>query len=423
MGCNAKKFQIQTAEGCGLFSSLFLWAGRLFANCSNLPQRIATIVWHNKGALRENGTDLPHNLRKVLPAKAHAGTFSCGCGRSSGAQQAHKKLSPVSMRGNSQNGGQTTKSLLTKPQCSGVPIQQAVSLSSSFPRHCLLFVCAFFRETQAVSRSECCPAARSPSYKNRPGFLLRKPGRFVCFICAFSSAHDFSGSSARSICKGFLFAESLPIGIFYQTGIGTLNNFPRIVVRKAHHFQNTLAVHPVFRKDTLLGPNNHIHQWNFAFISDEKIQWQIILQNALICAKILSIFAQVGDFLFTLKALLLCAVPLFRSSSSDLAADYNVSLCGQRCSAQRFLLSSMIFFFIIRHQNPNEKHHRHPAQNPRIKFYAKKPAKIGFLRSFCRSSPNFATDLLQTTEKGASYTFHYQYAKVNPLHFCISEST
>ena len=165
MGCNAKKFQIQTAEKCGLFSSLFLWAGRLFANCSNLPQRIATIVWHNKGALRENRTDLPHNLRKVLPAKAHAGTFSCGCGRSSGAQQAHKKLSPVSMRGNSQNGGQTTKSLLTKPQCSGVPIQQAVSLSSSFPRHCLLFVCAFFREIQAVSRSECCPAARSPAYK------------------------------------------------------------------------------------------------------------------------------------------------------------------------------------------------------------------------------------------------------------------
>ena len=30
---------------------------------------------------------------------------------------------------------------------------------------------------------------------------------------------------------------------------------------------------------------------------------------------------------------------------------------------------------------------------------------------------------LQTTEKGASYTFHYQYAKVNPLHFCISKIT
>ena len=234
MGCNAEKFQIQTAEKRGLFSSLFSWAGYLFANCSNLPQKIATIVWHNKGALRENGTDIPHNLRKVLPAKAHAGTIPCGCGRSSGAQQAHKKLSPVSMRGNSQNGGQTTKSLLTKPQCSGVPIQQAVSLSSSFPRHCLLFVCAFFREIQAVSRSECCPAARSPAYK---------------------------------------------------------------------------------------------------------------------------------------------------------------------------------------------KHNRHSAQNSRIKFYAKKPAKIGFLRSFCRSSTNSATDLLQTTEKGACYAFHYQYAKVNLFHFCVSKST
>jgi hypothetical protein len=31
--------------------------------------------------------------------------------------------------------------------------------------------------------------------------------------------------------------------------------------------------------------------------------------------------------------------------------------------------------------------------------------------------------LLQTTEKGASYTFHYQYAKVNPFHFCILKST
>ena len=52
-----------------------------------------------------------------------------------------------------------------------------------------------------------------------------------------------------------------------------------------------------------------------------------------------------------------------------------------------------------------------------------KEEKIEFLRPFCRSSPNFATDLLQTTEKGASYTFHYQYAKVNPFHFCVSKST
>jgi hypothetical protein len=60
----------------------------------------------------------------------------------------------------------------------------------------------------------------------------------------------------------------------------------------------------------------------------------------------------------------------------------------------------MIFSFIVRHQNPNEKRHRHSAQNPRIKFYAKKSAKIGFSEPFCRFSPNFATDLLQTTERG-----------------------
>ena len=189
MGCNAEKFQIQTAEKRGLFSSLFSWAGYLFAICSNLPQRIATIVWHNKGAFRENGTDIPHNLRKVLPRKAHAGTFPCGCGRSSGAQQAHKKLSPVSMRGNSQNGGQTTKSLLIKPQCSGVPIQQAVSLSSSFPRHCLLFVCAFHRKMQTGSWSEYLPCRPLSCIQKPPRLPLWKPGRFICFICTFSSAH------------------------------------------------------------------------------------------------------------------------------------------------------------------------------------------------------------------------------------------
>ena len=31
-----------------------------------------------------------------------------------------------------------------------------------------------------------CP---SVSAKNRPGLLLRKPGRFDCVICAFSSPH------------------------------------------------------------------------------------------------------------------------------------------------------------------------------------------------------------------------------------------
>ena len=96
----------------------------------------------------------------------------------------------------------------------------------------------------------------------------------------------------------------------------------------------------------------------------------------------------------------------------------------------------MIFSFIVRHQNPNEKHHRHSAQNSRIKFYTQKSAKIGFLRSFCRSSPNFATDLLQTCykrlkrgpptrfiinmQKWIRFTFSYQKArryKKKPLTF------
>ena len=72
------------------------------------------------------------------------------------------------MRGNSQNGGQTTKSLLIKPQCSGVPIQQAVSLSSSFPRHCLLFVCAFFREIPESAGAEGHPLPPPPAYKTAP---------------------------------------------------------------------------------------------------------------------------------------------------------------------------------------------------------------------------------------------------------------
>ena len=170
MGCNAEKLQIQTAEMCGLFSSLFSWARRLFANCSKLPQRIATIVWHNKGALRENGTDIPHNLRKALPQPMQA-HFPVGAAAAAAHSRPIKKLSPVSMRGNSQNGGQTTKSLLTKPQCSGVPIQQAVSLSSSFPRHCLLFVCAFFPETPESARSEELPLLPPPAYKTAPASI------------------------------------------------------------------------------------------------------------------------------------------------------------------------------------------------------------------------------------------------------------
>ena len=44
----------------------------------------------------------------------------------------------------------------------------------------------------------------------------------------------------------------------------------------------------------------------------------------------------------------------------------------------------------------------------------------GFLAG-CDNEGNLTS--LQTTEKGASYTFHYQHAKVNSLHFCILKST
>ena len=44
----------------------------------------------------------------------------------------------------------------------------------------------------------------------------------------------------------------------------------------------------------------------------------------------------------------------------------------------------------------------------------------GFLAG-CDNEGNLTS--LQTTEKGASYTFHYQYAKVNSFHFCISKIT
>ena len=131
----------------------------------------------------------PITSERFSPQKAHAGTFPCGCGRSSGAQQAHKKLSPVSMRGNSQNGGQTTKSLLIKPQCSGVPIQQAVSLSSSFPRHCLLFVCAFFREMQESARSEELPLPPPPAYKIAPASCYGNRGGSFALWVLFSGAH------------------------------------------------------------------------------------------------------------------------------------------------------------------------------------------------------------------------------------------
>ena len=184
MGCNAEKFQIQTAEKRGLFSSLFSWAGYLFAICSNLPQRIATIVWHNKGALRENGTDIPHNLRKVLPRKAHAGTFPCGCGRSSGAQQAHKKT--VSRFYARQQPERRTDYQIPPDQAAmfrGSYTAGSVAfllLSTTLPAFCLRIFSVKCR--QAHGRNTC-PAACSPAHKNRPGFHYgNRGGSFALFV-------------------------------------------------------------------------------------------------------------------------------------------------------------------------------------------------------------------------------------------------
>ena len=168
MECNAEYFRFRLLRSAD-FSAVFFHGQGVYLQTvqiyhKELPRLSGIIRVHSGRTERIS----PITSERFSPQKAHAGTFPCGCGRSSGAQQAHKKLSPVSMRGNSQNGGQTTKSLLIKPQCSGVPIQQAVSLSSSFPRHCLLFVYAFFREMPESARSEELPLPPPPAYKTAP---------------------------------------------------------------------------------------------------------------------------------------------------------------------------------------------------------------------------------------------------------------
>ena len=123
----------------------------------------------------------PITSERFSPQKLMQAHFPAGAAAAAAHSRPIKKLSPVSMRGNSQNGGQTTKSLLTKPQCSGVPIQQAVSLSSSFPRHCLLFVCAFFREMQAGSWSEYPPCRPLPRMQKAPPLFCTKfKDRILC---------------------------------------------------------------------------------------------------------------------------------------------------------------------------------------------------------------------------------------------------
>lgn len=69
----------------------------------------------------------------------------------------------------------------------------------------------------------------------RFGFLTS--AGFLIFI------HDPSGSAARGVLKGFILAESQPIGGFHQAGIGALDDFPSVVVRQTQHLCNQRGHH------------------------------------------------------------------------------------------------------------------------------------------------------------------------------------
>ena len=74
------------------------------------------------------------------------------------------------MRGNSQNGGQTTKSLLIKPQCSGVPNTAGsvafLLLSTTLPAFCL----RIFPRNARKRRGGRIALAPASCIQNRPGF-------------------------------------------------------------------------------------------------------------------------------------------------------------------------------------------------------------------------------------------------------------
>ncbi len=179
------------------------------------------------------------------------------------------------MRGNSQNGGQTTKSLLIKPQCSGVPIQQAVSLSSSFPRHCLLFVCAFFREMQESAGRKNPPAARSPVHKNRPGFHHGNRGGSFALWVLFSGAH--AKPCEGSFGKPRVCGESATP--WHSTPV--LWDHPRVCGGKGHL---TLAVshmhriNPAYAGKRESRQQDHTITWDHPRVCGEKAR-TLIVQN------------------------------------------------------------------------------------------------------------------------------------------------
>ena len=77
----------------------------------------------------------------------------------------------------------------------------SVPFSLSAPLLCQIIVAILCGNFEQFANKR--PHGWMPQCKNRPGFLLWKPGRFVCFICAFSSAHAIR---SRNYLRGFLIA-------------------------------------------------------------------------------------------------------------------------------------------------------------------------------------------------------------------------
>ena len=73
----------------------------------------------------------------------------------------------------------------------------SVPFSLSAPLLCQIIVAILCGNFEQFANKR--PHGWMPQCKNRPGFLLWKPGRFVCFICAFFKR-------SRNYLRGFLIA-------------------------------------------------------------------------------------------------------------------------------------------------------------------------------------------------------------------------
>ncbi len=108
--------------------------------------------------------------------------------------------------------------------------------------------------------------------------------------------HNSSGSSARGVLKGFILAESQPIGVFHQAGVGAFDDFPMHSSSAAPiNFRISFCSPSDFSKDTFLCPNDHIIVTNgTSRLSPMKKVWceDHTCNNLLIlCPKRLPIFA------------------------------------------------------------------------------------------------------------------------------------